>query len=302
MNDTNVQLIKGSGTVLRYGNKDPVTGYYEPQDRDRNALQRAADGTWIETQPDEFKLYYRLPSSSSSSKSSSSSLGKSSSSQSSASSSSSSSPSKSSSSSLSKSSSSQSSSSRSSASKISSSSSSLGKSSSSQSSVSQSSVSQSSASKTSSSLSQVSSSVSPASSSSRSSTSGRKACCDADALPPNPPYIIFATFENISGCSCLGGLVVQLTRGGPAYHWDGGIVPTQCNSNQALRMWIDCDGSPGCDGFKLWGCCGNAPFCTTFAPVIPPDSCTCSPFELVYDNLSVSGPCCTGTVRIRVTS
>jgi hypothetical protein len=51
MSDTNVQLIKGSGTVLRYSNKDPNTGYYDPQDRDRNALQRAADGTWIETQP-----------------------------------------------------------------------------------------------------------------------------------------------------------------------------------------------------------------------------------------------------------
>jgi hypothetical protein len=85
MSDANVQLIKGSGTVLHYANKDPVTGYYDPQDRDRNALQRAADGTWIETQPDEFKLYYRLPSSSSSSSKSSSSLGKSSSSKSSAS-------------------------------------------------------------------------------------------------------------------------------------------------------------------------------------------------------------------------
>ena len=31
MGDTNVNLIKGSGTVLRYADKDPTTGVYTPQ-------------------------------------------------------------------------------------------------------------------------------------------------------------------------------------------------------------------------------------------------------------------------------
>jgi hypothetical protein len=61
MDDSSVQLVKGSGTVLLYDNKPPGPGYYQPETRDRNSLQRAVDGTWIETQLDGLMLIYCLP-------------------------------------------------------------------------------------------------------------------------------------------------------------------------------------------------------------------------------------------------
>lgn len=67
MDDSSVQLIKGTGTVLLYDNKDLTTGYYQPGTRDRNSLVRNPDGTWVETQPDGFQLFYALAGPSSSS-------------------------------------------------------------------------------------------------------------------------------------------------------------------------------------------------------------------------------------------
>ena len=64
-----VLLTKGSGMVLTYSNPDS-SGYLTPQDLDRNALQQMDDGTFVETQPDGFQLYYGQSSSSSSSRSS----------------------------------------------------------------------------------------------------------------------------------------------------------------------------------------------------------------------------------------
>ncbi|MBV9123912.1 MAG: hypothetical protein JO112_11190, partial [Planctomycetes bacterium] len=69
MSNPSILLVKGSGTGLSYANPDPTTGYYAPQDRDRNALCRNPDGSWTEVQPDAFRLHYRLPASSSSSSS-----------------------------------------------------------------------------------------------------------------------------------------------------------------------------------------------------------------------------------------
>ncbi len=75
MDDSSVQLIKGSGTVLKYAGKNPTTAYYTPQDRDRNALARNPDGTWVETQPDGFQLFYSLAPSSGSASGSASGSG-----------------------------------------------------------------------------------------------------------------------------------------------------------------------------------------------------------------------------------
>ncbi len=78
MDDSSVLLVKGSDTVLVYDHKDPLTGYYQPETRDRNSLKRNLDGDWVETQPDGFQLYYRLLGSSSSSGSGSASTSQSS--------------------------------------------------------------------------------------------------------------------------------------------------------------------------------------------------------------------------------
>ena len=44
MNDTSVTLIKGTGTLLDHGDKEPSSGVYTPFDLDRNSLVRNADG------------------------------------------------------------------------------------------------------------------------------------------------------------------------------------------------------------------------------------------------------------------
>jgi YD repeat-containing protein len=52
-----VNVTKGSGTVLRYTNKD-VNGKYLAPGGAQNSLVKNGDGTWTETQPDGFQLVY----------------------------------------------------------------------------------------------------------------------------------------------------------------------------------------------------------------------------------------------------
>ena len=130
-------------------------------------------------------------------------------------------------------------------------------------------------------------------------------CCSSssgigDTCCPSIPATLHATITNVSGCSCLDGMVVTLTYNNG--NWSNGpAIQTSCPNNAVLNIVLSCVG-PGCNSFLLVFQCAGTSY--NF-PTSLNAGCTCSPFNLVFTATN-SNPnvlaCCIGTVTVTITT
>jgi hypothetical protein len=122
-------------------------------------------------------------------------------------------------------------------------------------------------------------------------------CCHGCACLP---LTLFATFTNVSGCSCLDGVSVLLSYAGQCC-WKGSAT-TGCSLNShTVYVMISFDPTPGVDQWVGDVDCfdGNPHLCapavingTTYHGSFGFDHVTCHPFMLSRDNPISPLSCC----------
>ncbi len=115
-------------------------------------------------------------------------------------------------------------------------------------------------------------------------------CCCASYLncDCHPANSLFATFSNITGCSCLTGVgTITLTNGGT--QWSGSQAGTGCSNGGTVHVELKC----ATGNWQIAVYCIGASFQTV-------GSFTCNPFEVRIDSYTALS-CCTGTFTITIT-
>jgi hypothetical protein len=126
-------------------------------------------------------------------------------------------------------------------------------------------------------------------------------CC-----PLGLPQTLHATVANVSGASCLDGVIVPLAYDGGNAYWSGQTAVPGCLAGGVLSFLMQCSSPPlpgKCTSFNLTGSCRSDTASGLISNAFPA-SCACNPFTAVFQNLTVQpGPnsCCPGGSTINVT-
>jgi hypothetical protein len=138
-------------------------------------------------------------------------------------------------------------------------------------------------------------------------------CCDScpKLLFTSPLHV---TIRNISSCSCMDGAVIPITVDTGDGSWGGTASMPGC-TNLIGNIGISCDNGShaqgNCLNFTMGGSCyhptDSGP-CSVWGnqSTLTPTSCSCSPLQIVWDNVAVTTgsnfgtscnntSCCTGT-------
>jgi hypothetical protein len=148
---------------------------------------------------------------------------------------------------------------------------------------------------------------------------GQGTGCCPDTTIPNT---LTATFTNVSGCGCLDGWTCTLTFQPVIGHWRGNCttpchLPSVCVPGGGEGGLIPVEIDFGCSAGVAGAGCLNFILQMTNAgnncDIIPsppfsyitPSSCTCTPFEVDYNGVTIGSQgicgCCYGTVNISIT-